>query len=52
MVMCDNSLCDKEWFHLDCLDEKKNLPEKWLCRNCRPENTMMVMVSKKGRLNK
>jgi len=34
MVMCENTYCDREWFHVDCLGEKK-LPEKWFCRNCR-----------------
>lgn len=25
MVMCENPYCEREWFHLDCIEEK-NLP--------------------------
>lgn len=34
MVMCENTYCEREWFHVDCIDEKK-LPEKWYCKHCR-----------------
>ena len=34
MVMCDNTFCELEWFHIECIDEKK-LPQKWFCRNCK-----------------
>lgn len=23
MVMCDNTFCEREWFHLECIEEKK-----------------------------
>ena len=46
MVNCDNTFCDLEWFHLECIDEKK-LPEKWFCRNCRKDQ--VVAPLKKGR---
>lgn len=36
MVMCENTYCEREWFHVDCLDEKK-LPDKWFCRACRAQ---------------
>lgn len=46
MVMCDNTFCELEWFHIDCIDERK-LPDKWYCRNCK-EN-MGMKVEKKGK---
>ena len=33
MVMCENPFCEKEWFHLDCIEEK-NLPDRWYCIEC------------------
>lgn len=47
MVMCDNTFCEFEWFHLECIDEKK-LPEKWFCRNCRSETLNSTPQNKKN----
>ena len=37
MVMCDNTFCEREWFHLECIEEKK-LPDHWFCRHCRDDH--------------
>lgn len=34
MVACESIYCEREWFHLDCIEEK-NLPEKWFCNECK-----------------
>lgn len=34
--MCENPFCEREWFHLDCIEEK-NLPEKWYCQECQKQ---------------
>ncbi|CAD8189758.1 unnamed protein product [Paramecium octaurelia] len=47
MVMCDNQLCSKEWFHLECVKLKDFPPENepWFCSiECRKEG--------KGRMKK
>jgi hypothetical protein len=38
MVMCENTYCEREWFHVECIEEKK-LPEKWYCKHCRGSET-------------
>ena len=35
MIRCDNAICEIEWFHLECVDEKINHGDKWYCRDCR-----------------
>lgn len=34
MIMCDNSTCDIQWFHVDCLKLKAVPKGKWYCPNC------------------
>ncbi|EME50110.1 hypothetical protein DOTSEDRAFT_68845 [Dothistroma septosporum NZE10] len=37
MIACDNDDCEKEWFHLDCVDLTGMPPRrtKWYCPDCR-----------------
>lgn len=37
MIACDNEDCEKEWFHLDCLQLNGMPPRrtKWYCPDCR-----------------
>ena len=34
MIMCDNSTCNIQWFHVDCLKLKAVPKGKWYCPNC------------------
>lgn len=36
MVECENPFCEREWFHVDCIEEK-NLPDRWYCINCQKQ---------------
>lgn len=43
--MCDNQLCEKEWFHLSCTNLKDfpNDATPWYCSNdCRKEGRIRV----------
>ncbi|GAM84814.1 hypothetical protein ANO11243_028150 [Dothideomycetidae sp. 11243] len=37
MIACDNEDCDKEWFHLSCVDLQDMPPRRtrWYCPDCR-----------------
>ncbi|KIW06412.1 uncharacterized protein PV09_02863 [Verruconis gallopava] len=37
MVACENAECEKEWFHLDCVDlsEPPSRRQMWYCPECR-----------------
>lgn len=36
MVGCEHPYCEKEWFHLECVDEKSavNNSNDWYCNDC------------------
>lgn len=35
MVCCENPYCEKEWFHLGCVDEKSVTGSNdWYCSDC------------------
>ena len=35
MIDCDNSNCEKEWFHYKCVGPKRASKRKWFCsREC------------------
>lgn len=39
MIACDNTKCEREWFHLECteLTDTPGEDETWYCRDCRPQ---------------
>jgi len=37
MVACDNPDCPYQWFHINCLQIKGSLPERWYCQDCEPK---------------
>lgn len=51
MVECENSLCDKEWFHLGCIEEKK-LPDKWYCADCKRARRAQKAAKKTAKISK
>lgn len=38
MIMCDNSDCELEWFHFDCVKLSSKPKGKWYCPQCRGDN--------------
>ncbi|KAF6837330.1 PHD finger domain-containing protein [Colletotrichum plurivorum] len=49
MIACDNESCEKEWFHLACLDMTQ-IPArttKWYCFDCR----VRLNIGEKGEVN-
>lgn len=35
MIGCDNDLCEKEWFHFNCVNLNMKPKGKWYCPTCR-----------------
>ena len=51
MVACDNPDCPFQWFHINCLQIKGSLPERWYCDDCAPQFHLGASTEKgrKGR---
>lgn len=47
MVACENPFCEREWFHIVCLEEK-NLPEKWYCADCQKQRDKTKNPNSRG----
>ena len=37
MIMCDNEKCEKQWFHVRCVQLKKIPRGQWFCSECKPD---------------
>lgn len=36
MIGCESTFCEKEWFHMECVDDKSALSEAaWHCKDCK-----------------
>ena len=47
MVACENPYCEREWFHMPCLEEKV-LPEKWYCADCQKQRDKTKNPNSRG----
>jgi hypothetical protein len=47
MIMCDNSDCELEWFHFDCVKLSSKPKGKWYCPQCRGDNHKVMRKSYK-----
>ncbi|KAI0320164.1 hypothetical protein OF83DRAFT_1169587 [Amylostereum chailletii] len=45
MIGCDNDDCDRQWFHLSCVNVKPPLPEVWYCETCVKKGFPTVTVN-------
>lgn len=36
MIGCENTYCEKQWFHMDCVDDRPPSSDAvWHCKDCR-----------------
>jgi len=35
MISCDNTFCEKEWFHFACINLSSKPKGKWYCNDCK-----------------
>ena len=47
MIMCDNSDCDLEWFHFDCVKLSSKPKGKWYCPQCRGDSHKVMRKNHK-----
>ena len=50
MMMCDNPYCEKEWFHVTCIEDSRlDAENKWYCKNCQKSQKRGRISRKKGK---